>query len=246
MTWIGYRLILLISILIPSMSMAGGNINNDSFSKSKKILLEKVYFDHRETFYCGCIFNKDKSIIPSDKYTSKRSNKRAQRIEWEHVVPAEAFGRSFPQWRDGHESCVDRKGRAFKGRNCARKVSNEFRLMEADLYNLVPALGEINGDRSNYSYAEIPGEPREYGACDFEVQDRKVEPAPEIRGDIARTYFYMDQAYPGHGIISKKNQRLFEVWSAQDPVDAWECERAQRIKAIQGNINPFVIRECKE
>jgi hypothetical protein len=27
-------------------------------------------------------------------------------------------------------------------------------------------------------------------------------------GDIARTYFYMDTAYPGRGIISEKNRKL--------------------------------------
>jgi deoxyribonuclease-1 len=118
--------------------------------------------------------------------------------------------------------------------------------MEADMYNLVPAVGEINGDRSNYSFAEIPGEPREYGACDFEIVNRKAEPRPEIRGDIARIYFYMDWAYPGHGIISRKNKKLFEAWAKQDPVDAWECERVKRIEAIQGNENPFVKKECRD
>ncbi len=30
--------------------------------------------------------------------------------------------------------------------------------MEADLHNLVPAVGEINGDRSNYRFGMISGE----------------------------------------------------------------------------------------
>ena len=50
----------------------------------------------------------------------------------------------------------------------------------------------------------------------------------------------MDWAYPGHGIISKKNRKLFEAWDKGDPVDAWECERCGRIEGIQGNENPFV------
>jgi deoxyribonuclease I len=72
------------------------------------------------------------------------------------------------------------------------------------------------------------------------VHDRTFEPRPEIRGDIARIYFYMDQAYPGHGILSRQSRRLFEVWSHEDPVDNWERERAQRIERTQGNANPFV------
>jgi deoxyribonuclease-1 len=63
---------------------------------------------------------------------------------------------------------------------------------------------------------------------------------PDIRGGIARTYFYMDAAYPGRAIISEKNRKLFEAWAREDPVDAWERERVRRIEERQGNKNPFV------
>ena len=114
------------------------------------------------------------------------------------------------------------------------------------MYNLVPAVGEINGLRSNYSFAMIPGEKRKFGNCDMEIEGRKAEPPPDKRGNIARTYYYMDWAYPGHGIISKKNRKLFEAWDMGDPVDAWECERCRRIEGIQGNENPFVKGGCVE
>jgi len=39
----------------------------------------------------------------------------------------------------------------------------------------------------------------------------------------------MDWAYPGRDIISQKNRKLFQVWHFADPVDAWECERANMI-----------------
>ena len=112
--------------------------------------------------------------------------------------------------------------------------------MQADMYNLYPAVGEINGLRSNYSFAMIPGEKRRFGSCDMEIENRKAEPPEMIRGDIARTYFYMNWAYPGRGVISKKNKKLFETWDKQDPIDDWERERAKRIEAVQGNENPFV------
>ena len=145
-----------------------------------------------------------------------------------------------------HPDCKNRKGKPFKGRNCARKVAPKFRYMESDLYNLVPAVGEINGLRSNYSFAMIPGEKRQFGNCDMEIEGRKAEPPSEKRGDIARTYFYMDWAYPGHGIISKKNRKLFKAWNKGDPVDEWECERSRRIEGIQGNENSFVKKACVE
>jgi deoxyribonuclease-1 len=224
-----------VSALLFSSSFASagqqiaGNTSNQSFSKAKKILLRIVYRDYHNNGYVPC-----------------RNNKRARRLEWEHVVPAEAFGYSFSSWRNGDERCVNRKGKSFKGRNCARKVSNEFRYMETDMHNLMPSVGEINGLRSNYSFAMISGEPRRFGACDMEIEDRKAEPPLNVRGDIARTYLYMDAAYPGRGIISKKNRKLFAAWNRQDPVDRWECERERRVAKILGNRNPFVAEMCPD
>lgn len=229
-------------ILFPALSLAGGNTTNQSFSKSKKLLLNKVYADHRETFYCGCPYTADKKVIfQKDKFSpAVKHRKRADRIEWEHVVPAHAFGQSFKEWREGDPDCVNRKGKSFKGRKCAEKVNILYRHMQADMYNLVPAIGQVNALRSNYSYAMIPGEKRKFGPCDMEIEDQKAEPRPEIRGDIARIYFYMNDAYPGHGIISKKNRKLLKAWAKADPIDDWERARARRIEAIQGNKNKFV------
>lgn len=229
-------------LIIPFLSIAEdrGNTTIQSFNKAKKILLKQIYADHQISFYCGCPFASDGQIIPSDRYTPKKINSRSNRIEWDHVVPAENFGRSFKEWREGGPECVDKKGKAFKSRNCARKTVLAFRYMEADLYNLVPAVGEINGRRSNFRFGMIPGEARDFGKCDFEVADRMSEPPPEVRGDIARIYFYMDWAYPGRGIIGGSSRNFFEVWSKSDPVDSWERKRSKRIERIQRNLNPFV------
>lgn len=222
-----------------------GNTRFNSFNKVKKALQKQVYYDHPVTFYCGSMFDDRKNIFYGNGYVPKKKWKRAHRIEWEHLSTASSWGRSFSEWRNGDPKCVDRKGKPFKGRNCARKTSTAFRYMEADAHNLVPAIGEINGLRSNYSFAMIPGEAREFGTCDMEIQNRKAEPPPQTRGNIARTYWYMDAAYPGHGIVSKKNQKLFAAWAQQDPVDEWECERQRRIKNLQGNSNPFVEQACQ-
>ena len=37
-----------------------------------------------------------------------------------------------------------------------------------------------------------------------------------------------------------------DAWSAEDPVDAWECERARLILKIQGNENKVVAEACKK
>jgi len=247
---------LIVTVMIFMSSMAAtandllqpGNTTNDSFSKAKKTLERIIYKEpaHRIDIYCGCRYDEKKEVdFNSCGYIPEKDNKRAHRIEWEHVVPAEAFGQSFREWREGHPDCVDSRGRAFKGRKCAEKVNMEFRYMQADMYNLYPAVGEVNGLRSNYSMAMIPGDRYRFGQCKTKIEDRKVEPRPDVRGEIARTYMYMERAYPGHGIISNKNEKLFQAWDRMDPVDEWECERARRIANIQGNVNMVVQEACQ-
>jgi len=223
------------------------NIWNDSFNKAKKILEREVYQDHRITFYCECPFDDHKNVQSCRNYTPVKKGKRSTRIEWEHIVPAAHFGQSFKEWREGDPECVNNKGKAFKGRSCASKVAAMYRFMESDMYNLVPAIGEVNGLRSNYSFGMVAG--KDYiEVCDMKIdkEDRTVEPPKKIRGDIARTYKYMDQAYLGKGIIGKASEKLFDAWDRQDPVDKWECERANRIEGIQGNENPIVKEQCKK
>jgi deoxyribonuclease I len=145
------------------------NTRIDSFEMAKKVV-PQVYTDHNVTFYCGCSYNGKTVDITSCGYVPLKDPNRARRVEWEHVVPAEAFGQAFREWREGHSACVDRRGRSFKGRNCAKKMAPPFRYMEGDLHNLQPAIGEVNGLRSNYSMAMIPGEKRAFGACDVEIE----------------------------------------------------------------------------
>ena len=228
---------------IPSHKVLSQNTQITSFSKSKK-LLRKLYKDNPVTLYCGCSYKGKKPNLSSCGYIPKKNNKRANRIEWEHVVPVHVFGQSFSEWRDGHPKCVLENGTKFKGRKCTEKVSEEYRRMQAEMFNLYPAIGELNGRRSNYSMAIIKGEKREFGKCYVEIKNKKVEPRESIRGEIARTYIYMDSVYPGRGIISKKNRKLFDAWNKSDPVDQWECERARRIEKIQGNRNDVVMVNC--
>lgn len=199
------------------------------------------------SFYCNCPYSyqlEDKSIkaVVDNKscgYIPRKNKKRGKYIEWEHVVPAWAFGNTRKCWRE--EICTDKNGNKYKGRKCCTKIDKVFKAMEADMYNLYPAVGELNADRNNYKYGIIPSEERKYGACDFEISDKTAEPKEDIRGDIARTYFYMEKTY--NVPISDKQRKLFEVWDKQDKIDEWEITRAKRIEKIQGNRNTFVIKD---
>lgn len=220
----------LVVLFICSVSFSAVAEPPSSFSKSKRILAG-LYASNPVSFYCGCDYRaKEKKLVPeweSCGFIPRKNANRAARIEWEHVVPAWAFGHQLQCWQEG-------------GRRACKKEPG-FRAMEADLHNLVPAIGEVNGDRSNYSFAQLEGEPRVYGRCDMEVdfKSRKVEPPSDRQGDIARTYFYMRDEYGLN--ISSKQEKLFAAWNKTDPVDRWELDRNRMISEVQGNSNPYVI-----
>jgi deoxyribonuclease I len=213
--------------------------------RSAKTTANKIYQTHLKTFYCGCdlkpIGRKNKltpdmkacGYKPRVSITRKGNpNQRAKRIEWEHVFSAWSFGNQRQCWKKG-------------GRKNCSKNDPIFKQMESDLHNLTPAIGELNGDRSNFRFAMLPGEPRKYGTCDFEVdfKSRKTEPPENIRGDIARINFYMRDQY--QLILSKSQTQLFTAWGKQDPVSKWECRRDGLITGVQGNSNPYVSNQCK-
>ena len=231
-------LIILLSTLLFSLS----------FSSSKKKLLKKVYYDNKLTFYCQNpykikkIKNKEKTLIiqNSNKYTPRNKitkngkiNIRAKRVEWEHIVPAENFGRHLLCWREGDDKCVTKKGKHFRGRRCCKKVSSIFREMESDMMNLVPAIGEINADRKNFRYMDTKKNLKnQYGECKFLVnfKEKKVCPANYTKGFIARTYFYFTKKYNIN--LSKREKRMFKVWDKNYPPTKWEQLRKSRIESI--------------
>lgn len=214
-----------------------------TFTAAKKALYEQVYADHRVTFYCGCAYAADRRIdLASCGLQALADKPRAQRIEAEHIFPAAQFGNFRPCWRNpsAFPACVKGSGKTVSGRECCQRVDPLFEAAHNDLFNLVPAVGEVNGQRQDYNWGMIPGEQREFGSCDFEVDSgiRRVEPSEAIRGDIARVMFYMADTYGFN--LSRPDEPLFNAWSRQDPPDAWEQTRNQRIKAIQGQGNRFV------
>jgi deoxyribonuclease-1 len=212
-----------------------------SFERAKRLAVQ-LYADHRTTLYCGCEYAEDRTVrADTCGYTPRIEGRRARRFEWEHIVPAHSFGSHRACWVD--KPCRDRAGRAFGGRRCCRKRDAEFRRMEADLQNLTPEIGELNADRSHFGFGEVEGEPRLYGACDFEVSrtTHTAEPPPSVRGDVARAYLYMWRAYgPSALPLPASDLARFERWHRADPPTEWERTRDERITRIQGVSNPWI------
>lgn len=238
---------LLIFVLcsVPVPALAAGNAANDSFNQAKRMLERHVYFDHRVTIYCGAMFDAQKHVTLPAGFSTPAHRKRAIKVEWEHAVPAENFGRAFVEWRDGDPQCVDRRGKAFKGRRCAEKVNMEYRRIQADMYNLFPAIGAVNAVRGNKQYSALPGLAPAFGACPAKVDGKRFEPPDRAKGQAARAALYMADNYPRYR-LSRQQERLFEAWNIMFPVDTWECVRTMRIEKLQGNENARVKRPCRQ
>ena len=232
----------LLATLITLPALAA-NQEIHSFNKAKKVLEKQVYNNHRTTLYCGATFDAKKKVTPPKGFTTTKYVKRSKKIEWEHVVPAENFGRTFSEWRDGNKQCVSSKGKAFKGRKCAEKVNTEYRYMQADIFNLYPAIGAVNALRSNYNFTMLPVVKSDFGSCAMKIDSRKAEPPEMARGRIARTYLYMEDAYKRYS-MSKSQRQLMSAWDKMYPEDAWECARAKKISRLQKSQNGVVKDRC--
>lgn len=212
-----------------------------SFEKAKLLLRQHVYYDREQSelgdFYCGCKWQFHKRNASGGKtelaacgYQVRAQATRANRIEWEHIVPAHSLGQQRQCWQNG--------GR----KNCV-KNDPEFARMEADMHNLTVAVGEVNADRSNYRFSVLPSTPLQHGQCEVKIDftQRAAEPRDAVKGMIARTYFYMHDRY--NLPMSRQQQQLFQAWHTYFPVSDWERERNRRIARIMGVSNEYVTGE---
>jgi len=139
---------------------------------------------------------------------------------------------------------------------------NDATPMYTDLFHLYPSDGKVNGMRSNYPFGEVGtvsySSKNNYcrlGNCSFTGYSGVVfEPADELKGDFARTYFYMVTAYDDkvaswvsdqlagnqYPALTAWSVSLFLKWNSQDPVSTKEIDRNNAVYDIQHNRNPFI------
>lgn len=226
--------LLLLGSLFLSLS-AQAEIENFRQAKVSMVSIFRQ-LDKPVTLYCGCSieFTKNgyKPDLKSCGYEVRKNSKRASRIEAEHIMSAWEFGHKMQCWKDGR-----RKG--------CNLNDERFNKIESDLHNLYPAIGEVNGDRSNFMFTQESAKGTPYGKC-LMIIDRKRQratPPQRARGIIARAYLYMAETY---GIeLDSEHINLFNRWNKQFPPTKNECLRNRLIKEVQGNDNRFVTAKCR-
>lgn len=165
----------------------------------------------------------------------------------------------------------DRNGNASEGAGWNREHSipqswfNEQSPMKSDIVHVFPTDCYVNGRRSNYPFGEVKNVTYQsnngyckLGSCKTVGYTGTVfEPNDEIKGDIARIYFYMVTCYQdrftnwakgAQDVFSSDNyeglkpwcMNMMMRWSKLDPVDEVEIARNNAVEEVQGNRNPFV------
>ncbi len=213
--------------------------------RQAKVYMVRIFkqLKNSTSLYCGCPikFTKKGGYLPeldACGYVIQSDVKRAKRFEAEHIMPAWEFGHIRECWQNSLLT---------DGRTNCESTDKEFLRQYTDLHNLYPAIGEVNKDRSYYSFTEVlPDAPDGYyGDCEIKISSKSkmVIPPERARGIIARAYLYMNNRY--HIPVDKNHIELFELWNDRYPATPDECRRNELIKQVQGNSNPFVDRQCR-
>ncbi len=142
--------------------------------------------------------------------------------------------------------------------------SNDSNAVTHDLHALFPTDGWVNNQRAALPYAVVDTSvdfETSSNGCKIGMSDADAsngmrtscfEPADNVKGDLARAYFYISVCYYGEDSnwdtsaatdgtdILPWEEALLRSWDKADPVSAKEIERNNSVFLWQGNRNPFV------
>jgi deoxyribonuclease-1 len=209
----GRYLALTVFLLVSAADVhAGGQtVISDYATAQRRFFSTELYPKGGRDLYCSVPFTIDR------------------RVTIEHVYAAD--------WIATHHGCRNRK-------ECPIPA---YGFAEGGLHNLWPAIGAINSSRRDKLFGEIPGS--KFTLPPPSVSDLKcaykrttgqnaiVEPSDSVKGDIARSLFYMHIEYD---LDLKGMLRMLKRWNAADPPNAQERSRNNQIEKLQGTRNQFI------
>lgn len=113
---------------------------------------------------------------------------------------------------------------------------------KSDLHILFPVDSKVNSIRQNLPYGEVVEPTKDVCPEALSGKDdagtHVFEPSLEDKGDMARATFYFSIRYQAK--IDTKQEAILRKWAKQDPVDAREVIRNEKIFSIQMDRNPFI------
>ena len=205
----------------------------------------------------GAVINPHTNIGYNGLWTAyRKTDKRADGYvrDWYSNITNYRFGTDQAGSYSKEGDCYNRE------HTVPQSWFNEASPMKADIVHVVPSDAKINGVRSNYPFGEVLNITTQsangyskLGSCKTVGYSGTVfEPNDDIKGDLARIYFYMATCYvsqcsswsggifTGSDGLVKWTLDMMMQWSKQDPIDDVELARNEAVYEVQRNRNPFV------
>ncbi len=165
-----------------------------------------------KTFYCG------------HNFTQPRTTTTGEQVTLELVYDT-----------DWIVDALDCKRAKF-----CKTESKIFNHAQGDLHNLWPTLSRARKIRSHHIWGKVDTENTYWSDCPIKRRRAVpiIEVRAEIRGEIARSVFYMANTY--NFFIPLELQPYLAKWSVEDPPSAEERRRNDAIEKLQGSRNPYI------
>jgi deoxyribonuclease I len=115
---------------------------------------------------------------------------------------------------------------------------------KADLHHLFPTDSQLNSARSSLKFGNVIKEkeplkcPGGHVGKSADSNDDVFEVPDSQKGNTARAIFYFATRYQLK--LTPAEEATLRGWNIQDPVDAAEFDRNNKIEALQGNRNPYI------
>ena len=234
---------LIVLLVFSIVLLARGYDAPDNRSQVKN-LLKMIDLDYKVAPLTGCSYTyditscMDKTIVDTTACAVKEVN---QTVKWMQVVPDSFFGRHMDCMNEEVCTNVFTK-KKFGSPMCCRRVNDKYKMMESDLFNLIPVLSEVSLKRGSRGFSDVEKPEFSIGSLMFDATS--MEPRDAVKGDIARVYLYMDERY---GLdLSKHQKETFMRWHRLDNVDNHECAVAKIILKVQGGTNTLLQEGCRQ
>jgi len=111
----------------------------------------------------------------------------------------------------------------------------------SDLHHIFPVTSMVNSTRGANPFCEVVSVIREVEGAFLGYDEhgtRCFEPQDVHKGNVARAMFYFATVYQQK--IDDDQENVLRKWAQEDPIDAAERIRAERIEVFQGSSQPFI------
>ena len=109
---------------------------------------------------------------------------------------------------------------------------------KTDLHHLYATESKANSIRGNHPFGWVKEENPKYSVGGSKSNGKVFEVRKQHRGNVARSMFYFATVYNQR--IDPEQEKVLRQWHKEDPVDANEIARCDKIEALQNNRNPYV------